>query len=525
MSAVTRWVEYNVSSAGVVGDGDLDCKGTRGFSRADTSAGDSFDIGPTSNRLYVQIHEASPATYITLQSGTNLDPRFVARDITEKIHNLGKVVVDYDQAQCVWENGKLKIYSGDIGSGTYVTVSSGVVNDASIELGWGTKTETGGAAATNRTTTSGNAYNGGITVSGTYNGFFDEEYTVIISKGSNGTGTNIGNPVKGGGNTYTGSITTGGVFNYTGDVSYVLSIDITNGTTMGGGAGNVPTMSWTSTGNVDDGGPVELLYPNYWYFVGTKGLMVKFTDAVFNTCNPAWTIQCTYCQYTDGGNNTQGPAGTAEYIWGSTRGDDWGGSTIVTSEVAPTRLGSRGVYILFNGNNNFRAGDEFHVICTPPQPQSYDISSLNYGNVTVSTESNVKAVIFEIMSGAVEMDTVKFGLQNHGTFSHHNAGNNDTKFRFGTVGPGNNAGTPPLDGYEWYADISAGDIDNDVPPSYLFATEDNLSVVADADSSETIGNSHYMGMVTDPMFLNIKLGASEVGANSTINYRVYFDYS
>jgi len=521
MSAVTRWVEYNVTSAGTIGDGDLECKGTRGFSRADTSAGDSFDIGPNSNRLYFSIHGVA-APYITLQSGTNLDPRFVARDITEKTHNLGKATVDFDQAQCVWENGKLKFYSGDIGNGTSVVVISGT-NTAHIELGWGTKTETGGAAATNRTTTSGNLYNGGITVSGTYNGFFDEEYTIIISTGSNDTGANIGNPVKGGGNTYTGSITTGGVFNHTGDVAYVLSIDVTNGTTMGGGTGNVPTMSWTSTGNVDNGGPVELLYPNYWYYVGTKGLMVKFTDAVFNTCNPAWTIQCTYCAYTNGAN-TQAPAGTAEYIWGSTRGDDWS-SSIVTSEVVATRLGSRGVYIIFTGNNNFRAGDEFHVICTPPQPQSYDISSLNYGNVTVSTESSVKCVIFEIMSGAVEMDTVKFGLQSHGTFSHHVVGNGDTKFRFGTVGPGNNAGVNPLDGYEWYANIAAGDIDNDVPPSYLYATEDNLLVVADADSSEDIGNSHYMGMVTDPMFLNIKLGASEVGANSTINYRIYFDYA
>jgi len=518
MSAVTRWVEYSVTSSGTIGDGDRECKGTRGFSRADTSAGDSFDIGPNSNRLYFSIHGVT-APYITLSSGTDLDPRFVAREITEKTHNLGKNTVDFDQAQCVWENGKLKFYSGDIGSGTSVT------NTAHLELGWGTKTETGGANEVNRTTTSGNDYDGGIIVSGAYNGFFDEEYTIIISTGSNGTGINIGNPVKGGGNSYTGTITTGGVFNHIGDVEYVLSIDVTNGTTMGGGTGNVPTMSWTSTGSVDDGGPVELLYPNYWYYVGTKGLMVKFTDAVFNTCDPAYTIQCTYCQYTDDGDNPQAPAGTAKYIWGSSRGDDWGGSAIVTSDVAPTRLGSRGVYILFNGSNNFKAGDEFHVICTPPQPQSYDIASLNYGNVTVSTESNVKAVIFEIMSGAVEMDTVKFGLQSHGTFAHHNAGNNDTKFRFGTVGPGNNAGTPPLDGYEWYANISAGDIDNDVPPSYLFATEDNLAVVADADSSETIGNSHYMGMVTDPMFVNIKLGASEVGANSTINHRIYFDYS
>ena len=521
MSAVTRWVEYNVTSSGVIGDGDSECKGTRGFSRADASVGDSFDIGPTTNRLHFSIHGVA-APYITVQSGTDLDPRFVARDITEKIHNLGKNTVDFDQAQCIWENNKIKIYSGDLGSGTSVAVISGT-NTAHLELGFGSKTETGGAAAYNRTAASGNNYNGGITVSGTYNGFFDEEYTIIISKGSNATGVNIGNPVKGGGNTYTGSITTGGIFNYTGDIAYVLSINTAAGTTMGGGTGNVPTVSWTSTGNADDGGPVELLYPNYWYYIGTKGLMVKFTDNVFNTCNPAWTIQCTYCQFANGGN-TQAPAETAEYIWGSTRGDDWS-STLVTSETNYTRLGSRGVYIKFNGNNNFRAGDEFHVICTPPQPQSYAISVLNYGNVTVSTESSVKAVIFEILSGAVEMDTVKFGLQSHGSFSHHDAGNNDTKFRFGTVGPGNNAGVAPLDGYEWRYNVAAADIDADVAPSYLYATKEDLAVVADADSSETIGNSHYMGMVADPIFLNIKLGASEVGANSTINYRIYFDYA
>jgi len=522
MSAVTRWVEYNTTASGIAGDGDTDCLGTRAFARADASVGDSFDISSSTNRLHLTI-DGDSAPYITLVSGTGLDPRFVARDITEKLHNLGKADVAYDQAQCVWENGKLKIYSGSLGSGTSVTVASGT-NTVHLELGFGSKIETGGAAATNRTTTSGNDYNGGIEISGSYDGFFDETYSVIISKGSNGTGNNIGTPSKGGSNTYTGTITTGGVFSHTGNISYVLSIDTTNGTTMGGGTGNVPTMSWTSTGSVDDGGPVELLYADYWYYVGTKGLMVKFTDAVFNTITPAWTIQCTYCQYTDG-SNTQNPAGTAQYIWGSTRGDDWGGTAIVTSEITPSRLGSRGLYILFTGNNNFTAGDEFHVVCTPPQPQSYDITNLNYGNVTVSTESSVKCVIFEIASGAVEMGTVKFGLQNHGTFSHHDDGNEDTKFRFGTIGPGNNAGSNPTDGREWRANVVAADIDSDTPPSYLYATQEDLAVVADADSSESIGNSTHMGMVADPIFLNIKLGASEVGANSTINYRCYFDYA
>jgi hypothetical protein len=130
--------------------------------------------------------------------------------------------------------------------------------------------------------------------------------------------------------------------------------------------------------------------------------------------------------------------------------------------------------------------------------------------------------MFEIYSGAVEMSTVKFGLQSHGSFSHHNSGNNDTKFRFGTVGPSNTAGTSPTNGVEWYPNIAAADIDSDTPPTYLHSTEDNLSVVSDADNSESIGN---VGLMSDPIWMNIKLGSSETGANSSINKRMYYDYS
>jgi hypothetical protein len=291
---------------------------------------------------------------------------------------------------------------------------------------------------------------------------------------------------------------------------------------MGAGINNVPTVSWDS-GGTDDGGPLELLYANYWYKIGTHGLMVKFTDAVFNTCDPAWDIVCTAVTEVSPGN-ASAPAGSARYVWGSNRGDDASGY-IVTSDTSYTRLGTRGISIMFDGTNNFNAGDEFFVICTPPQPQSYDITNLNYGNVTVSTESQLRCVIFEIISGAVEISTVKFGLQSHGSFSHHGEGDSDTYFRFGTVGPGNNAGNSPYDGYEWRTGVTSTDISSDVPPSYLYATEDNLPVVADADSSKSIGTSVYAGMVADPIFLNIKLGASEVGANSSVNFRVYFDYS
>jgi hypothetical protein len=292
---------------------------------------------------------------------------------------------------------------------------------------------------------------------------------------------------------------------------------------MGGTLSTVPTMSWTSTGNIDDGGPVALVYPDYWYKVGTRGLMVKFTDSVFNTCDPAWTIQCDAITEASPGN-ASAPKGNAMYIWGSSRGDD-ATSAITTIDGSFTRLGSRGLNIRFEGTNNLTAGDEFYIVCSPPQPQSYDITSLNFGNVTVSTESPLRVVMFEIKSGATEISTVKFGLQNHGTFQHHDAGNNDTKMRFGTVGPGNNGGVPYTNGYEWWPDVTAADISSDTHPSYLYLTREDLAVVSDADNSQSIGTSAEGGMCADPIWLNIKLGASEVGANSTINYRIYFDYA
>ena len=123
------------------------------------------------------------------------------------------------------------------------------------------------------------------------------------------------------------------------------------------------------------------------------------------------------------------------------------------------------------------------------------------------------------------MDTVKFGLQNHGTFSHHNAGNSDTYFRFGTGGPDNTFGTSPHTQKEWLNDITAADIDADTPNTgRLYATEDNLGVVATADDSEAIGSYNLRGLTGDPIWLNIRLGASETGSNSSINYRLYFDY-
>jgi len=523
MSAVTRWVQYDVAETGVAGTGGGTKwgRGTRASSIATASVGDSFNIGTTNNRLYIKVNGFPASPYgITLASGIELDPRFIAKDITEKMHNAGQAATAWDQAQCVWDDNQFKLYSGTLGSDATITVWSGT-NTAHLELGWGTDTTQGGTAENSTGSLNGFAGNS-ISVSGTYNGFFDEIYQVVINRE-----VSIGTPSKGGANTYTGTITTGGVYNWGTAITYNIGISTTNGTTMGAGTGNVPTMSWTSTDNFDNGGPVELLYANYWYKLGTKGLMVKFSDAIFNTVTPAvgaWTIACAAVQYAEG-TNANAPAGTAKFVWGSNRGDDAIAAATTTVSGAWTPLGSRGLYISFNTGSNLTAKDEFFVICTPPQPSSYDITNLNYGNVTVSTESPVRNVIFEILSGAVEIDTVKFGLQSHGNFEHHGESNNDTYFRYGTVGPGNNKGTAPADGLEWRANVTAADISSDIPPSYLFATRENLSVVADADSSETIGVSTFAGMVADPIWLNIKLGTSEVGANSTINYRIYFDYS
>jgi len=520
MVAITRWVQYDVSAGGLAGNGDNDCKGTRGYSKATGNVGDTFTIGSATSRLHLSIGGVS-APYITLTSGSNLDPRFVAKDITEKLHALSKGTEDYDKAQCVWENdgangNHFTIYPGELGAGSLVVVATSGTNTAHAVLGWDSKDESGGAA-------SSNTFNGTASVSGTYYGLFSEIYKVVISNDEDET-RGIAGPSKDPGNSYGGTITTGGAFNHSGDITYTISIDCTNGTTMGQGTGNVPTMSWTSGGACYDSAvSTELLYPDHWYYVGSKGLMVKFTDAVFNTASPAWTIACYKPDYASG-SNTSDFVGSAEYIWSSDRGD-MSSTPLTTTSGGYTRLGSRGLYIQFNptgGADKLAAGDEFYVICTGPAPSNYGISAINYGNVTVSTESPVKPVMFEIKSGAVTMSTVKFGLQNHGTFSHHDTGNDDTYFRFGTVGAGNSAGNAPTDGIEWYPNITAADIDSDIAPSYLYSTDDNLPVVATADLSKVVGNE---GLVADPVWLGIRLGASETGANNTINYRLYFDYS
>jgi len=519
MAAVIRWVKYDVSAVGAAGDGRAaGCVGTRGYSFGIGSVNaDGVTIGPTTNRLYVNIDGFTPpSSYITLYSGANLDPRFIARDITEKLHNVDTGDERWANATCLWESGdwvssteadnRFRIYSGSLGSSSSVTVVSGT-NTAHAILGWDAESNPGGAATSN-------TYSGTITISGTYTGLFDEVYTILASnEPDNGIGAlNDANIV------YGGTATTAGMFTGTSDDTYTITIDVTNGTTMGAGTGNVPRMRWTSTNGDDMGGAewIELLYPLHWYKVGTGGVMIKFTDAVFAA---GWFTLPVYETDTTDGANPNGALGTAQYNYSSNRGDD-SAAPITTSSGGYTALGTKGLYIKFSNANNLYARDVFYALCAGPlpgAPANYNISSLNYGNVTVSTDSDVRSVLFEIESGAVELSTVKFGLQNHGTFNHHKENNADTHFRFGTVGPGQ-----PKTGTEWHQNVTYDDLDDDTPPAYLYAIDKSLAVVSTADNSETVGN---FGLTADPVWLCIHLGASETGANSTINYRLYFDYS
>lgn len=511
MAATTRWVEYSTTSAtsehlGTTTSG----VGTVGYVEAQSTVGDKFTIGATNNKLSINI-DAVGAEEITLTSGVDLDPRFVARDITEKMHIQKPSADSWVHATCVWENNKIKIYSGNIGASSTATVASGT-HTAYDTLGFTSNYPYTGQGHSWK---GSNGYDGAITISGTWEGMFDEVYTVIINKEET-----IGTPQKTG--SYTGTMSKGGQYNCSpGDTTYTITIDTTNGATVGGGTTHVPTYSWTSTPNSDPGGPIEILYADHWYKVGTRGLKVKWTDAVFGS-GDLWTVACTKPTKADTGDNPSALPGTALYVYTSSRGDDSSGGTL-TSDTGMTRVGKRGLYMQFGGGStNLFAGDEFRVVCRAPQPSLYSISSLNYGNVTVTTESPVKCVMFEIMSGAVMMTAVKFGLQNHGSFSYHSPG--DTYFRYGTIGGEKVSGGAPTEHKEWRTSVIYEDIDSDTPPAYLFATKANLSVVATADDSESLGN-YQGGLVSDFVYLCIRLGADETGSNSSINYRLYFDYS
>jgi len=507
MIAISRWNEYSVNATTGYTSALV---GTPGYVKATNQSGtDAFTITGSTDNLRISI-EGEEHTLV-LASGTDLDPRFVALDIQRKLQDSSSLwSAPYDDyalnAKCEWEEGHFAIYLPPIGNGITVDVVP-TAGEARTVLGFDATSKTD-------TTTATNGYGGVVTISGTYHGQFDDIYTIIASKNSN-----YGSVTKTSGD-YDGTVTIGGTYKSNTTRTYTITIDTTNGVTMGAGAGLVPQMSWSNNDNTDNGGPIDLLYPDTWYAYGINGNRIKFTDSAFDTAVFQFTANGISQTH---GSSPSGPVGTAYFIVRSLRGDD---AAPALTSLTPVDLGSQGLTVSWT-SDTIQARDYWVVYARSIAPTSDDagITTANFGNVTVSTDSPVKVVQFEIMSGAVIMDSLKFGLNNDGGFQHHQAGDNDTFVHFGTVGAGN----PNDAGHQWETGITAVNLSEVTrktgpdagPPEELYSSVKDLTVVNSADDSEAVGNT---GLVSDFIFLGIKLGASETSAN-TITYRIFYDFS
>lgn len=509
MPATSRWVLFDANATTAFHT--TSPSGSRGYVEASTATSGLVSItAGVADQMQVAI-DGNPLQQITLTSGTSMDARTVARDIEWKLKQLSQT--EFDLVSVEYINNKFRISSSTLGTSSTVSVDNGsndclhLLGMASSQGGPLTVNTVNGAASANN-----GAYTGTPTVSGVYKGQFADMYTVMI-----GTIHPIGPVVGSGTNVYTGSGSSTGDWNEATDEVYTVTINTTNGSVMNNGAGNVPTFTVTSTQGDNVASPTELLYSDYYYEVGTKGLRVKFTDAPFGN-GDIFTISGTAIQFAQG-SNTSAAVGTAQFHWSSLR--EGKSSSATTTQVTGVAVGNKGVTIAFSNSGNLTRRDEFRIICSGPQPTTIGVTVLNYGAVTVSAFSPVKVVWFELVSGATVLSSPRFGLQSHGTAQHHNAGNNDTKFAWGRSGEG----LPASDGTQWKTGVvGSTDLASDTPPSYLADTEDNLSEVSTASASEIVGVAPGE-MVTDFIYLAVKLGATETGSNPGIIYRKFFDFS
>ena len=196
MAAVSRFVEFSATEETFVTGTSADAsesatQGSRGFAKGTglSSGEDSFTITLNSNdQLSVNINSEG-ARLITLSSGTDLDPRFVARDISYKLHSLSSPTASYKFAQCEFRNGygpisnagdnsfnEFIIWTGMLGDGTGAA-NDVVLDDANARviacrttLGFDTGPETAGIDW--NVDFSGSSYVGTPTPSGVYTGQF-----------------------------------------------------------------------------------------------------------------------------------------------------------------------------------------------------------------------------------------------------------------------------------------------------------------------------------------------------------------
>lgn len=503
--ATARWVFF---------DADADTSyttstsGTVGYVEGTNTSPTATIVTGVSDQLQINI-DAQGLNQITLTSGTDLDMRMICKEIEFKGKQLANS--EFEHFSCRYVNNKVRIYSGSVGGSSTVTVDNGgndclhLLGMASSQGGPITTTAINGQSSTNNA-----SYTGTPTVSGVYKGQFADIYTVMI-----GTIHPVGEAVVSG--TYGGTVTTNGDWNESSDEDYTITIDTTNGAVMNAGSGNVPTFTYTSTQGDNNATPQEILYSDYYYEIGTKGLRIKFSDSPFANGDTI-EIPCTAIQFAQG-SNASAAVGSAQYVVSALRENKI--TTAVTSQTTGTAVGNTGLTISFSNSGNLTARDEFKIITSGPQPSVLGGTTVNFGSVTVSTYSPAAAVWFQLIEGATVLSNTRFGLQSHGSASHHFAGNSDTLFAFGTAGEA----TPASDGTQWYSGVDPStDLSSDTPPAYLAATEDNLAEVSTASASEVVGVVPGE-MITDFCYLAIKLGSSESGANSTINYRMYFDFS
>jgi hypothetical protein len=467
----------------------------------------------------------------TLASGVNLDPRVIARDITDKMHKEYPVNSPvWTAAICHWWKSGFLLLNGICGSNSMVRVdytansAAGALGFTHGVAGYGSENNIlpdGGLATGNKVT---NTWSGSMSSSGTlFNGSCDI-YTITAVNSDSGEGQGTASVLTHASGSYAGTVSLGGIYNYSDNTIYHMVVTVTGSASyMSGVTGNVPVMTWWGEGgDTTCSGAIELLYPNYPYPLGNKGLWVKFSNYPFSYPSDAWAISASGINYAGGSYNYQWGGAFRKIIWSSLKGDvQWTQqSTATFGNYFP--VGRKGIYLSANQDYNVAPGDTIRVRIPGPVPYNFDITSINLGNITVTTSSRVFCVRFDLIGGAIELTNIKFSLLNDGGMAYHDGSN--TYFPWGTVGPGQKAvsygGSYDV---EWWSNVNVQDL---IPPKpgYMYAIDSNLVPVSTADDSKVIGVDPFDGLISDYIFCAVHLGADESGAKTAV-YRCYFDYT
>lgn len=539
--AIPRWVEMYTNSSGIGLSAYLNAghthsymygRGTPAALHGSMPSSIPITITSANSDLLVTMNDglAASSKTFTLASGTNLDPRVIARDITDKMHREYPVNTPiWTQAYCLWWGTGFEIRTGIAGANASVKVDY-TSNSAASTLGFthGTtaygsdnlRLYNGGVAAGNKTT---NTWSGSMSVSGTSFASAWDEYTVVAVNSDAGTGQGTASITTHASGTYPGTVTLGGVYNHTTSTTYHLTVSVSGSASyMNGIKDAVPVMNWYSDvggGDTTSSGSIQLLYPNYPYPLGNKGLWVKFSNAPFSYPGDAWQIQASGI-VTPVGFDYQWGSAMRKVIWSSLRGDtEWTQQDTATFNNY-FRIGRKGLYVSANQDYNVAPGDTLRFRLPGPVPYRFDITSINLGNITVTTASRVFAVRFDLIGGAVELTNVKFSLLDNGGMGYHDGVN--TQFYFGTVGAGQPAVNSNYD-VEWWNQVNTSDMTTP-KPDYLYSIDENLTEVSTADDSKTVGIDPFDSLVSDYIYAAVRLGADESG-QKTVVYRCYFDYT